>query len=230
MEIQGGRDTPWQRGGRLLLRCGGVGERLYLVGEDTGPWSAALLCPCGCEATIQLSLLPDDEPSRRAVRHFNGSVSLRPSVWRTRGCRSHFFLRRGRIVWTGTVSDTIRERDGRGRNGDGDAGRSGGGGAQEIGLPRREAAELAETVIKAISERLAAGEAVKIASFGSFSLRDKGPRMGRNPRTGEAATISARRVVVFRPSTILKRRIGEKGSQAAEHVSTVVRRKLNPLS
>ena len=80
-------------------------ERLYLVGEDTGPWSAALLCPCGCEATIQLSLLPDDEPSWRAVRHFNGSVSLRPSVWRTRGCRSHFFLRRGRIVWTSPLSD-----------------------------------------------------------------------------------------------------------------------------
>ncbi len=101
---------------------------------------------------------------------------------------------------------------------------------REIGLPRREAAELVETVIEAISERLAAGKAVKISSFGSFSLRDKGPRMGRNPRTGEAATISARRVVVFRPSTILKRRIAESRSRAVEHVSTALRRKPNPLS
>ena len=82
-----------------------VPERLYLVGEDAVPWSAALLCPCGCEATIQLSLLPDDEPSWRAVRHVSGSVSLQPSVWRTRGCRSHFFLRRGRIVWSRSLSD-----------------------------------------------------------------------------------------------------------------------------
>ena len=85
-----------------------VPERLYLVGDDDCPWSAALLCPCGCEATIQLSLLPDDKPSWRAVRHFSGSVSLRPSVWRTRGCRSHFFLRRGRIVWFRPLSDELR--------------------------------------------------------------------------------------------------------------------------
>ena len=82
-------------------------ERLYLVGDDACPWSAALLCPCGCEATIQLSLLPGDKPSWRAVRHFSGSVSLRPSVWRTRGCRSHFFLRRGRIVWSRPLSDAL---------------------------------------------------------------------------------------------------------------------------
>ena len=80
-------------------------KRLYLVGEGACPWSAALLCPCGCEATIQLSLLPKDEPRWRAVRHFSGSVSLRPSVWRTRGCRSHFFLRRGRVVWASPLSD-----------------------------------------------------------------------------------------------------------------------------
>ena len=82
-------------------------ERLYLVGDDACPWSAALLCPCGCEATIQLSLLPDDKPSWRFVRHFSGSVSLQPSVWRTRGCRSHFFLRRGRIVWSSSLSDAL---------------------------------------------------------------------------------------------------------------------------
>ena len=78
---------------------------------------------------------------------------------------------------------------------------------REIGLPRRDAAELVDAVIEAISERLAAGETVKISSFGSFSIRDKGPRMGRNPKTGEPAPISPRRVVVFRASPLLKERI-----------------------
>ena len=82
-------------------------KRLYLVGDDGCPWSAALLCPCGCKATIQLSLLPHDKPRWRAVRHFSGSVSLQPSVWRKRGCRSHFFLRRGRIVWSRPLSDAF---------------------------------------------------------------------------------------------------------------------------
>ena len=87
---------------------------------------------------------------------------------------------------------------------------------QEIGLPGREAAELVDTVIEAIAERLAAGEPVKISGFGSFSVRDKGPRMGRNPKTGEAAEISARRVVVFRPSLTLKQRIDAGMSDAGD--------------
>lgn len=78
---------------------------------------------------------------------------------------------------------------------------------REIGLPYREAAELVETMIEAISERLVAGQAAKMSSFGSFGLRDKGPCVGRNPRTGEAASLSARRVVVFRAWTLLKKRL-----------------------
>ena len=80
---------------------------------------------------------------------------------------------------------------------------------REAGLPRREAAELVDAVIEAIAERPEAGETVKISGFGSFSLRDKAPRKGRNPRTGEAAAIAARRIVVFKPSLILKRRVGK---------------------
>ena len=80
---------------------------------------------------------------------------------------------------------------------------------REIGLPQREAAALVDAVIEAIAERLEAGETVKISGFGSFSLRDKGPRMGRNPRTGEPAGITARRVVVFKPSMVLKKRIAD---------------------
>ena len=75
-------------------------RRLYLMGDQFRPWSAALLCPCGCGATIQLSLMADDRPSWRATRHFAGSVTLHPSIWRKRDCRSHFFLRRGHVVWT----------------------------------------------------------------------------------------------------------------------------------
>ena len=75
-------------------------NRVYLVGGPVLPWSAALQCPCGCGAAIQLSLVRHDTPSWRPRRHFWGSVSLYPSIWRKAGCRSHFFVRRGRIVWS----------------------------------------------------------------------------------------------------------------------------------
>lgn len=76
-------------------------DRIYLVGDPRRPWSAALLCPCGCRASIQLSLIAGDSPRWRVRRHFSGSVTLHPSIWRKRDCRSHFFIRRGRIVWSG---------------------------------------------------------------------------------------------------------------------------------
>ena len=72
---------------------------VYLVGDDSVPWFAALLCPCGCGALISLSLLKDDRPRWRVRRHFTGTVTLEPSIWRKKGCRSHFFVRSGRIVW-----------------------------------------------------------------------------------------------------------------------------------
>ena len=86
----------------------------------------------------------------------------------------------------------------------------------ELGLPLREAAELVDEVIEAMAERLSAGEAVKISSFGRFTVRGKGLRMGRNPKTGEPAPIPPRRVVVFRPSPKLKRRINENMGGAGE--------------
>jgi hypothetical protein len=69
----------------------------YLVGEQK-PWSAALVCPCGCKDVIQLSLLPNDSPKWTATSDRKGMPTLSPSVWRTTGCRSHFFLRQGSIV------------------------------------------------------------------------------------------------------------------------------------
>ncbi len=80
---------------------------------------------------------------------------------------------------------------------------------EEVGLSRRESARLVDEAIEEVCACLVAGEAVKISSFGTFEPRDKGQRMGRNPKTGEPAPIPARRVVVFRPSRILKDWIDE---------------------
>src|SRR5262249_59652585 len=78
---------------------------------------------------------------------------------------------------------------------------------QEVGLSRNESAELVETVLNEVSDALARGEMVKISSFGSFSVRQKGKRVGRNPKTGEEVPINPRRVLVFRASHVLKDQI-----------------------
>ncbi len=78
---------------------------------------------------------------------------------------------------------------------------------QEVGLSRNESAELVESVLNEISDVLVRGEMVKLSSFGSFSVRQKGERVGRNPKTGEEAPILPRRVLVFRASHVLKTRI-----------------------
>jgi integration host factor subunit alpha len=78
---------------------------------------------------------------------------------------------------------------------------------QEVGLSRNESAELVETVLDEIADALARGEMVKISSFGSFAVRQKGKRIGRNPKTGEEVPISPRRVLVFRASHVLKDQI-----------------------
>ena len=74
-------------------------QHVYIVGEGGHLWFAALLCPCGCGATVHMSLMPDGRPRWAMTAHEDGTISLSPSIWRTRGCRSHFFLRRGVIVW-----------------------------------------------------------------------------------------------------------------------------------
>ncbi len=77
----------------------------------------------------------------------------------------------------------------------------------KIGLPRNESHELVELVLGEIAVTLASGEHVKLSSFGSFGLRDKGQRVGRNPKTGEEVPITPRRVLVFRASNLMKDRI-----------------------
>ena len=80
---------------------------------------------------------------------------------------------------------------------------------QEVGLSRNESADLLELVLNEMVAALTRGESVKISSFGSFSIRSKGTRVGRNPKTGEEVPILPRRVLVFRASQLLKSRIND---------------------
>lgn len=75
---------------------------------------------------------------------------------------------------------------------------------EEVGLSRNESADLVELVIAEVSSALIHGDHVKISSFGSFSTREKGERIGRNPKTGEEVPISPRKVLIFRASHVLK--------------------------
>ena len=78
---------------------------------------------------------------------------------------------------------------------------------QEVGLSRNESSDLLESVLNKMTEVLAKGETVKISSFGTFSVRSKSQRIGRNPKTGQEVPILPRRVLVFRPSQVLKARV-----------------------
>lgn len=85
---------------------------------------------------------------------------------------------------------------------------------REVGLSRNESAQLVERVLEHMSDALVRGEQVKISSFGTFSVRNKSARMGRNPKTGEEVPINPRRVLTFRPSHLMKDRVaaGNKSS------------------
>ncbi|HDZ81900.1 MAG TPA: integration host factor subunit alpha [Roseobacter sp.] len=78
---------------------------------------------------------------------------------------------------------------------------------REVGLSRNESAQLVEAVLEYMSDALVQGEQVKISSFGTFSVRDKTARVGRNPKTGEEVPINPRRVLTFRPSHLMKDRV-----------------------
>ena len=80
---------------------------------------------------------------------------------------------------------------------------------QQIGLSRSESAELVDSILGEIGDALVSEGEVKISSFGTFIVRQKGERVGRNPKTGEEIPISARRVVTFRPGQKLKARVEE---------------------
>jgi integration host factor subunit alpha len=75
---------------------------------------------------------------------------------------------------------------------------------QKVGLSRTESAELVELVLDMIADSVVKGRSVKLSSFGSFVVRQKNERIGRNPKTGEEVPITPRRVMVFKPSHVLK--------------------------
>ena len=81
---------------------------------------------------------------------------------------------------------------------------------EEVGLSRNESSDLVEAVLEEVVNALSDGETVKISSFGSFSIRQKSQRMGRNPKTGEEVPILPRKVIIFKPSHVLKNRINPK--------------------
>lgn len=99
---------------------------------------------------------------------------------------------------------------------------------QEVGLSRNESSDLVESVLAEIADALARGDIVKISSFGSFAVRSKGQRVGRNPKTGEEVPILPRRVLVFRASHVLKNRINEKLQNGHDGGDPLVNGALSP--
>ncbi len=87
---------------------------------------------------------------------------------------------------------------------------------EKVRLPRNEAAELVELVLKQVVYALERGESIKLSSFGSFGLRQKSERVGRNPKTGEVVPITPRRVIIFKASNIMKERINAALSKPAK--------------
>jgi integration host factor subunit alpha len=87
---------------------------------------------------------------------------------------------------------------------------------QKIGLSRTESSKLVEAVLDEICDAVARGENVKLSSFGSFVVRDKGERIGRNPKTGVEVPIEPRRVMVFKPSNVMKARINGQTSESED--------------
>ncbi len=81
---------------------------------------------------------------------------------------------------------------------------------REVGLSRQDSAGFVDTILDKMADALVAGESVKLSSFGAFHVRDKNERIGRNPKTGQEVPISARRVVVFKASQVLKDRVNAK--------------------
>ena len=80
---------------------------------------------------------------------------------------------------------------------------------EEVGISRKDSGDILDLMIEEIKDELVAGNDVKLSSFGSLLLRRKNPRMGRNPKTGVEAEITARTVISFKPSQILRRSINK---------------------
>ncbi len=80
---------------------------------------------------------------------------------------------------------------------------------ENLGVSQRNSAEIVDSVFAAMKKNLVSGQSIKLVQFGTLTVRDKSPRRGRNPRTGEAMVISKRKMVSFRPSKSLRERLNE---------------------
>ena len=78
-------------------------KTFYIVGEKRNPWVLVFKCPCGCNQTIQLNLLKEADPCWSFRITSKKEINIRPSIWRTTGCKSHFVVRNNKIDW-------VRER------------------------------------------------------------------------------------------------------------------------
>ncbi|MCP5468169.1 MAG: integration host factor subunit alpha [Deltaproteobacteria bacterium] len=85
----------------------------------------------------------------------------------------------------------------------------------KVGFSKKESMDIVEMIFDTIKKTLQSGEKVKISGFGNFVIRDKNPRLGRNPQTGEEIMITARRVLTFRPSQILKQALNRDSEKEA---------------
>jgi integration host factor subunit alpha len=85
---------------------------------------------------------------------------------------------------------------------------------ERLGFSKKEAADLVELVFDSVKETLAAGEKIKLSGFGNFVVREKRSRVGRNPQTGQSIEISARRVLTFRPSQVLRAEVNDSWAEA----------------
>ncbi len=85
-----------------------LNHTIYLIGEKSAPWQAAFYCPCGCRELIQLNLLEDVKPGWRIYFDKRNRISISPSVRRTVGCRSHFFISNGNVDWAIRLNTDVR--------------------------------------------------------------------------------------------------------------------------
>ncbi len=83
---------------------------------------------------------------------------------------------------------------------------------QKIGLPKKDSTDIVELLFDTMKQTLERGENLKISGFGSFTVRQKKSRLGRNPQTGQAMEITARKVVTFKPSQVLRDALNGEGA------------------
>lgn len=79
---------------------------VYVVMDEGEPWYTSFICPCGCKSVLNMNLLPDESPLWQVCDHNDGTVTIKPSIFRKIGCKSHFWLRHGRIDWCNDQNTT----------------------------------------------------------------------------------------------------------------------------